>query len=227
MSEPNLLHANWQPKNVSDDPTDNLMNCTFAMMVSRSMAISPLYAEFASVPQTTEAIEATHKHAMINTNINIPSCAEIFAIGGKPLFRNVRDSVRMYTVLCNYLLAFKEAYKNEVFMLDKNDRMMANVLKLENWAEYVYRIAAPMMTNEDKVSADSLLGRLGRLGRGRFTRDMFQKKKAEDLQPVDPNLMIVGSPEDAAVHERITDGVMEQHFEATRGRSANRSSGWG
>lgn len=221
----NLLHNDWKPSEEDGElkPTQRLIHRTYQMMASRSQVISPMYAEILGVPAATEGIESVARHGMINCFLNAPRIAEIYAIGGRPMFKNVRDSVRLYTDVCDYLLAFKKAFESDVIRIDSNENMMTNILKLENLAEWVYSIAAPYMNKEDIITANSLAGRIGR---GRFTRGLFAKKDPVKEAIANPNIVVVthADAEDAPIHGRITDTVMEQHFNSKQ--VSKRSSGW-
>lgn len=222
----NLLNRLWTPPEGENQlkPTQKLIYRSYNMLVSRSQVISPMYANLLGVPAASGGRESVAQHGMINAPLNAAQLGEVFAIGGRPMFKNVRDSVTLYKDICEYLLAFKTAYENDVIRLDTNPNMMNNVLKLENLAEWVFTIAQPYIPAGDLVHKDSLAGRIGR---GRFTRGTFAKK-----QPVqedkDAGLVIVtdGIDENGPMHGRITDSVMEQHFVSQQRKTTSRRDGW-
>lgn len=225
MGDKNLLMDRWVPEGDTEmKPTQRLIAKTYLMLVSRSQVISPELAELLGTPCSTPEIEATARHSMINAYLNAPRIAEVFALGGRPLFKEVRESAVLYNDLCRYLLAFKQAYENDVIRLGENDKMMTNVLKLENLAEWVHGIALPYFKPEDMVSANSLAGRIGK---GRFTRGLFAKKAVE-APARNPDVVIVthGVDPSGPTHGRVTDTVMEQQFVARQKRTTGQPRGW-
>lgn len=222
----NLLNNLWTPNPdaVPLTPAEKLKYRTYEMLASRSQVLSPLYAELIGVPVSSPGSESVAQHGAINCSINAMKLAEVYSIGGKPFFKRVRDSVLLYKDLCEYLLAFKEAYEKDVIRIDTNPNMMNNVLKLENLAEWVFGIAQPYFPKEDLVSINSLAGRIGR---GRFTRGTFAKKTTVEPNETYSGIVVTtGLPEDAPIHGRITDGVMESHFVNARKKVAGTQGGW-
>lgn len=221
----NLLNRLWVAPDSDKElkPTQKLIARSYNMLVSRSQVISPMYANLLGVPASGHGRESVAQHGMINAPLSAPVLAEVFAIGGRPMFKDVKDSVRMYKDICEYLLAFKQAYENDVIRLDSNPNMMNNVLKLENLAEWVFTIAQPYIPPSDLVHKDSLAGRIGR---GRFTRSTFAKKQqVQEDQDAGILVVTVGSDENGPMHGRITDGVMEQHF-ISQQKQPMRRDGW-
>lgn len=222
----NLLNNLWKPNPdaVPLTPAEKLVHRGYDMLVSRSQVISPLYAEIIGVPCSTPGSESVAQHGAINCTINAAKLAEVYAIGGRPFFRAVRQSVPLYKDLCEYLLAFKEGYEKDVIRMDTNPEMMNNVLKLENLAEWVFGIAQPYFPKEDLVSVNSLAGRIGR---GRFTRNTFAKKTTIEPSEVFTGIIVTtGLPDDSPIHGRITDTVMEQHFTNSRKKVSGTTGGW-
>lgn len=222
----NLLNKLWTPPAGEAElkPTQKLICRSYNMLVSRSQVISPMYANLLGVPANGGGRESVAQHGMINAPLSAAQLAEVFAIGGRPLFKNVRDSVLVYKDLCEYLLAFKTAYENDVIRLDTNPNMMNNVLKLENLAEWVFTIAQPYIPAGELVHKDSLAGRIGR---GRFTRNTFAKKQqVQEDKDAGVVVVTIGSDENGPMHGRITDGVMEQHFVSQQRSTTTRRDGW-
>lgn len=219
----NLLNRLWVAPEDDLKPTQKLMHHSYNMLVSRSQVISPMYANLLGVPANGPGRESVAQHGMINAPLSAPQLAEVFAIGGRPMFKDVKDSVRMYNDLCEYLLAFKRAYENDVIRLDSNPNMMNNVLKLENLAEWVFGIAQPYIPAGDLVHKDSLAGRIGR---GRFTRSTFAKREQVKQDQDEGRVVVsIGSDENGPMHGRITDSVMEQHF-VSQQKQPMRRDGW-
>lgn len=225
MGNKNLLMANIKPGLRPGEreltSAEKLVKKTWSVIVSRSQVMSPEYAEMLGVPANSRGIENVAQHGAINTALSAAKLADIFAIGGTPFFRNPADTVELYADICNYLFDFKQRFETNHFALEVTDNLMGNVLKLENFAEWVFGIAIQYMPREDIISKNSLAGRVGG---GRFTRDMFTRKSRNDPGTVAPEARSVP----AAVHGRITDETLEKAFETKvkQKRQAERGRGW-
>lgn len=220
MSERNLLlerrsTGNGKPLSAAQRLTEK----TWDVFVSRSQVLSPQYAELLGVPVTNPLAEVASQHAGINTSLPISVLAEVYAIGGTPFFKNVRDTVAIYEDVCNYLLEFKTKYESQHFPISVSQKMSENVLKLENFAEWVFNIARPYFPDESITPQNSLAGRIGR---GRFTRDLFKKKSHEHTPTGIPK-----AEETGVVHSRITDTTLEKIYEnEQRVKRVNNTNGW-
>lgn len=225
MASKNLLMVNKVPLRGPGErdltSAEKLIKKTWPVIVSRSQVMTPEYAELLGVPANTSGIESVAQHGAINTALSAAKLAEIFAIGGTPFFRNPSDTVTLYSDICDYLFDFKKRYETNHFAFDVTDKLMDNVLKLENFAEWVFGIAIQYMPREDIISKNSLAGRVGG---GRFTRDMFAIKSRDDNQTPAP----AAKPAPQAVHGRITDETLERAYESQMAKKkiATKSRGW-
>ena len=221
MSETNLLlklrkEAPGKPLTAAE----RIACKTWDVFISRSQIISPQYAELIGVAANSPLIEATAQHAAINTTLPITTLAEVYAIGGTPFFRNVKDTVEIYNDVCNYLMTFKETYETGYFPLNVTLKMRENVMKLENFAEWVFGIAKPHFPDDSINPANSLSTRIGR---GAFTRELFKRKI--------PERYTSGIPKETGpdiVHDRISDSTLEKIYEKENQpkRVATNSQGW-
>jgi hypothetical protein len=193
------------PVGTSLSPAEQIALNHYEVMVPRLFLQSADAAAFyGSMAQDNPMAQREQEQGDMRVNLPATKLAELYAKGCKPWFIDHPKAAKMYRELVGYLKAAVVAFDQTPNSGRWTPEMMDNLMKLENFAQWLHGVALPFLTEEDVgPPRDTLAGYNRRTPMGRLSQQQQedQRQQAEHLAPD---------------HTRVVDELVER--QVARGR---------
>lgn len=180
----------------TQSPAERISFVLYEVSVPRIYLQTAEAANFYGSPtQDNPLAQLEQEQGDIRCNLPITKMAELYSRGCRPWFLKVRCTVDIYLALKDYLEEARRNHDQNPASNRFNENFLDNLLKLENFAEWMFGMANEHMPRE-KLEPVGTLGNYSRRSpMGRVPLDQIVKQ--QDLRPV-------------AEHIRVVDEIVER-----------------
>lgn len=187
-------------------PAEQITMNLFEVMVPRIfLQAADAAAFYGTMAQDSPNAQKEQEQGDMRVNLPATKMATLYAKGCKPWFIRPAESLRLYNSLKDYLKQASENFNQNTTSNRFDDKMMDNLLTLENFAEWVYHVALPYFPKDQNEPKGTLSGFRRNRPMGRLSRDQLEEVK--QAGPVVPE------------HVRVVDEMIERKVARSR-------SGW-
>lgn len=187
-------------------PAEQITSVLYEVMVPRIYLQSAEAASFyGTMAQDNPMAQKEQEQGDMRVNLPATKMATLYAKGCKPWFAYPSQSLRLYNSLKDYLAQAAENFNQNTTSNRFDDKMMDNLLTLENFAEWVHGVASPYFPKDHHEAKGTLSSYRRTRPMGRLSKDQLEQIK--EVQALTPE------------HSRVVDDMIERKVARTR-------SGW-
>lgn len=159
---------------------------------------------YGTVTQDNQLAQKEQEQGDMRVNLPITKMAELFAKGCRPWFLRVSDTVMIYRAVAEYLRVAAENFDKGTTGGRFNDTMLDNLLKLENFAQWVFDVALEHFPKERLEPLGTLAAYSRRAPMSRIPKEQVIQQQEAAAQ---------------REHVRVVDELVERQV-------ARQRSGW-
>lgn len=192
-------------------PRDQMSEAELLSFVLYDVTAPRLYLQsadsanfYGTIAQDNPMAQKEQEQGDMRVSLPITKLADLYSRGCRPWFVKVRETVSIYKDITSYLKRASEEFERNTYTGRFTDQMLDNLLKLENFAQWVFDIAVEHFPNE-KLEPRGTLGSFSRrtpLSRVPIEQTRIKEEATRQTE-----------------HVRVVDNIVERQVARTR-------SGW-
>lgn len=192
-------------------PRDQMSEAEKLSFVLYDVTVPRLYLQtadaanfFGHPTQDNPLAQKEQEQGDMRVSLPIVKMADLYARGCRPWFVKVRETVHMYKDLVAYLKRANEEFDKNPYSGRFTEGFMDNLLKLDNFAQWVFDVAVEHFPNENLEPRGTLASFSRRAPMSRVPLEQIKQQEAQNRQ---------------TEHVRVVDNMVERQV-------ARQRSGW-
>lgn len=183
-------------------PAERISFVLYEVFVPRVYLQSADAANFYGTPtQDNPMAQREQEIGDIRCSLPATRLAELYSRGCMPWFIQVNKTAELYKAMYDYLREAKDNFDRSPTSTRFNEDFMEFLLKLENFAQWVFGVATPYLPMDIEDLSNTLAGWSRRSPIGRRSRAELEQEQVQEQE---------------SKHERVVDEMMERHIARTR-----------